>query len=132
MLVPREGFDPPDARVFNAPLYLLSYLGKLIWRLVRESNPRLPTRQAGTQAAELTRRSSIRSRVPAPPNLCGRFTPSKCELDEGFCVAGIAYGTRTRVPTLKKWCPRPSRRTRVNGGQEPRLFAGEVAVLILS
>ena len=45
----------PDARAFNAPLYPLSYLGKLIWRLVRESNPRLPARQAGTLAAELTR-----------------------------------------------------------------------------
>src|SRR5262249_54159582 len=33
-----------------------SYLGDVIWRLVRESNPRLPARQAGTLAAELTRR----------------------------------------------------------------------------
>jgi hypothetical protein len=45
----------PDARAFNAPLYRLSYLGKLPWRLVRESNPRLPARQAGTLATELTR-----------------------------------------------------------------------------
>ena len=49
----------PDARAFNAPLYLLSYLGKLIWRLVRESNPRLPARQAGTLATELTKRCCI-------------------------------------------------------------------------
>ena len=50
-----RGLRSPDARAFNAPLYPLSYLGKLIWRLVRESNPRLPARQAGTLAAELTR-----------------------------------------------------------------------------
>ena len=50
-----RGLRSPDARAFNAPLYLLSYLGKLIWRLVRDSNPRLPARQAGTLAAELTR-----------------------------------------------------------------------------
>ena len=50
-----RGLRSPAARAFNAPLYRLSYLGKL-WRLVRESNPRLPTRQAGTLAAELTRR----------------------------------------------------------------------------
>jgi hypothetical protein len=43
----------------NAPLYLLSYLGILIWRLVRESNPRLPARQAGTLATELTKRCCI-------------------------------------------------------------------------
>ena len=49
----------PDARAFNAPLYLLSYLGKLIWRPVRDSNPRLPTRQAGTLATELTKRCCI-------------------------------------------------------------------------
>ena len=30
----------------------------MIWRLVRESNPRLPTRQAGTLAAELTRQAN--------------------------------------------------------------------------
>lgn len=109
-----RGLRSPDARAFNAPLYLLSYLGNLIWRLVRESNPRLPARQAGTLATELTKRccigggdrvrtcslplarrplyqelsytptESIRSRVPAPPNRCGRFPPSKRELDEGF------------------------------------------------
>ena len=50
-----RGLRSPDARAFNAPLYLLSYLGHLIWRLVRESNPRLPARQADTLAAELTR-----------------------------------------------------------------------------
>ncbi len=109
-----RGLRSPDARAFNAPLYLLSYLGNLIWRLVRESNPRLPARQADTLATELTKRccigggdrvrtcslplarrllyqelsytptESIRSRVPAPPNRCGRFPPSKRELDEGF------------------------------------------------
>lgn len=108
-----RGLRSPDARAFNAPLYLLSYLGNLIWRLVRESNPRLPARQAGTLATELTKRccigggdrvrtcslplarrllyqelsytptESIRSRVPAPPNRCGRFPPPKRELDEG-------------------------------------------------
>ena len=50
-----RGLRSPAARAFNAPLNRLSYLGKL-WRPVRESNPRLPTRQAGTLAAELTRR----------------------------------------------------------------------------
>ena len=52
-----RGLRSPDARAFNAPLYLLSYLGKLIWRLVRESNPRLPARQAGTLATELTKQT---------------------------------------------------------------------------
>ncbi len=52
--MPREGIEPPT-RAFNAPLYLLSYLGKPIWRPVRDSNPRLPTRQAGTLTTELTR-----------------------------------------------------------------------------
>jgi hypothetical protein len=51
-----RGLRSPDARAFNAPLYLLSYLGLLFWRLVRESNPRLPARQAGTLATELTKR----------------------------------------------------------------------------
>ena len=50
-----RGLRSPDARAFNAPLYLLSYLGKLIWRPVRDSNPRLPARQAGTLTAELTK-----------------------------------------------------------------------------
>jgi hypothetical protein len=50
-----RGLRSPGARAFNAPLYLLSYLGQLIWRLVRESNPRLPARQAGTLATELTK-----------------------------------------------------------------------------
>ena len=50
-----RGLRSPDARAFNGPLYLLSYLGKLFWRSVRDSNPRLPARQAGTLAAELTR-----------------------------------------------------------------------------
>ena len=52
-----RGLRSPDARAFNAPLYLLSYLGKLIWRLVRESNPRLPARQAGTLTTELTKQT---------------------------------------------------------------------------
>ena len=51
----QRGLRSADARAFNAPLYLLSYLGKLIWRPVRESNPRLPARQAGTLAPELTK-----------------------------------------------------------------------------
>lgn len=50
-----RGLRSPDARAFNAPLYLLSYLGKPTWRFVRESNPRLPARQAGTLATELTK-----------------------------------------------------------------------------
>ena len=52
-----RGNRTPDTRAFNAPLYLMSYLGKLIWRPVRDSNPRLPTRQAGTLATELTRQA---------------------------------------------------------------------------
>ena len=81
-----RGNRTPDARAFNAPLYLLSYLGNLIWRLVRESNPRLPARQAGTLATELTKQNSIRSRVPAPPTRCGRFPPRSVSFDEGsFC-----------------------------------------------
>ena len=31
-----RGNRTPDARAFNAPLYLLSYLGKLIWRTSQE------------------------------------------------------------------------------------------------
>ncbi len=58
-----RGLRSPDARAFNAPLYPLSYLGKLIWRLVRESNPRLPARQAGTLATELTRHAGGGERV---------------------------------------------------------------------
>ena len=52
-----RGLQSPDARAFNAPLYPLSYLGKMTWRPVRDSNPRLPARQAGTLAAELTRQT---------------------------------------------------------------------------
>jgi hypothetical protein len=48
-----RGLRSPDARAFNAPLYQLSYLGQIIWRLVRESNPRLPARQAGTASQHL-------------------------------------------------------------------------------
>ena len=73
--MPREGFDPPDARAFNAPLYLLSYLGKLIWRLVRDSNPRLPARQAGTV--------SPRTRQPlrAVAWLANAFAPTSAKAD---------------------------------------------------
>ena len=108
---------------------------------MRESNPRLPARQAGTLATELTKRcciggddrvrtcslplarrllyqelsytptESIRSRVPAPPNRCGRFPPRSVSSTRVPC-AGVACGIRTRVSTLKEWCPRPSRRTR--------------------
>ena len=42
------------ARLFRPALYPLSYRGKKSWRPVRESNPRLPARQAGTLATELT------------------------------------------------------------------------------
>ena len=45
------------------------------WRLVPDLNRRPPARQAGTLAAELTKRANqrFRSRVPEPPNRCGRF-----------------------------------------------------------
>ena len=106
---------------------------------MRESNPRLPARQAGTLAAELTRHwrrsqgsnpqpaackaaalpklsytpptRSIRARVPAPPNRRGRFPPTKRKLDEGSCP-GVACGSRTRVTGLKSRSPGPARRTR--------------------
>lgn len=68
----------PDARAFNAPLYLLSYLGNAVWRPVRESNPRLPARQAGTLAAELTRRWWL-------VEVTG-FEPAACRL-QGGCSA---------------------------------------------
>ena len=75
---------------------------------------------------------SIRSRVPAPPNRCGRFPPSKRELHEGsllWCRVRDCSGSRprpsarsklrpalraerTRVPGMKPRCPGPSRRTR--------------------
>ena len=70
-----RGLRSPDARAFNAPLYPLSYLGKLIWRLVRESNPRLPARQAGTLATELTKRVAL-------VEVTG-FEPAACRLQGG-------------------------------------------------
>ena len=84
----------------------------MIWRLVRESNPRLPARQAGTLATELTEPQSIRSRVPAPPNRCGRFPPSRSASSTRVPCAGVACGIRTRVPGMKPRCPGPARRTR--------------------
>ena len=74
-----RGLRSPDARAFNAPLYLLSYLGNLIWRLVRESNPRLPARQAGTLATELTRLGHV-------VEVTG-FEPVACRL-QGGCSTG--------------------------------------------
>jgi hypothetical protein len=41
---------------------------------------------------------SIRSRVPAPPNRCGRFPPSKRELDEGFFVLVSRAGFEPAFP----------------------------------
>jgi hypothetical protein len=42
---------------------------------------------------------SIRSRVPAPPNRCGRFPPAKRELHAGFCSNKSHFGcVHTRAP----------------------------------
>jgi hypothetical protein len=67
-----------EARRFNAALSMPSY--PLVWRLVRESNPRLPARQAGTLATELTRRGPHWFHPvtgSGAAQSCGRFPPSK-------------------------------------------------------
>src|SRR5262245_39077329 len=51
-----RGFRAPDARAFNAPLYRLSYPGIGSGASCGTRTPRLPARQAGTLAADLTRR----------------------------------------------------------------------------
>jgi hypothetical protein len=110
---PRNGVErTPDARAFNAPLYLLSYLGKLIWRLVRESSPRLPARQAGTLATELTRQHPSGHGFRRRPIVAADFHPRSVSSTKVPC-AGVACGIRTRVSTLKGWRPRTSRRTRL-------------------
>ena len=78
-----RGLRSPDARAFNAPLYLLSYLGKLIWRLVRESNPRLPARQAGTLATELTKQTFHPVTGSGAAQSSRPISTPKRELDEG-------------------------------------------------
>lgn len=107
-----RGLRSPDARAFNAPLYLLSYLGKLIWRLVRESNPRLPARQAGTLATELTKQIPSGHGFRRRPIVAADFHPRSVSSTRVPC-SGVACGIRTRVSTLKGWCPGPSRRTRL-------------------
>jgi hypothetical protein len=107
-----RGLRSPDARAFNAPLYLLSYLGKLIWRLVRESNPRLPARQAGTLATELTKQIPSGHGFRRRPIVAADFHPRSVSSTKVPC-SGVACGIRTRVSTLKGWCPGPSRRTRL-------------------
>jgi hypothetical protein len=106
-----RGLRSPDARAFNAPLYLLSYLGQLMWRLVRESNPRLPARQAGTLATELTKQIPSGHGFRRRPIVAADFHPRSVSSTKVPC-AGVACGIRTRVSTLKGWCPGPSRRTR--------------------
>ena len=66
-------------------------------RLVRESNPRLPARQAGTLATELTKLKKI---------WCPRrrFERAACRL-QGGCSASLSYGGD--VPPLRL-CPRAS------------------------
>ena len=109
-----RGNRTPDARAFNAPLYLLSYLGKPIWRPVRDSNPRLPTRQAGTLATELTRQCDPSGHgFRRRPIVAADFHPRSVSSTRVPC-AGVACGIRTRVSILKEWCPRPSRRTRLD------------------
>jgi hypothetical protein len=107
-----RGLRSPDARAFNAPLYLLSYLGELIWRLVRESNPRLPARQAGTLATELTKQIPSGHGFRRRPIVAADFHPRSVSSTKVPC-SGVACGIRTRVSTLKGWCPGPSRRTRL-------------------
>ena len=109
-----RGLRSPDARAFNAPLYLLSYLGKLIWRLVRESNPRLPTRQAGTLATELTRQFNPSGHgFRRRPIVAADFHPRSVSSTKVPCSGVACGGIRTRVSTLKGWCPGPPRRTRL-------------------
>ena len=128
-----RGLRSPDARAFNAPLYRLSYLGKPTWRLVRESNPRLPARQAGTLATELTKQIPSGHGFRRRPIVAADFHPrsvSSTKVPYSGVACGIARAValglrpalrrvqraarveRTRVSTLKGWCPEPSRRTR--------------------
>ena len=136
-----RGLRSPDARAFNAPLYPLSYLGNLIWRLVRESNPRLPARQAGTLAAELTRQTIHPVTGSGAAQSSRPISTPKRELDEGSliwrrvrdcsrCALGLRpaplarptrfarrANPRSRIVLrssgeAKARCPRPSRRTR--------------------
>ena len=107
-----RGLRSPDARAFNAPLYLLSYLGKLTWRLVRESNPRLPARQAGTLATELTKQIPSGHGFRRRPIVAADFHPRSVSSAKVPC-SGVACGIRTRVPGMKARCPGPSRRTRL-------------------
>ena len=108
-----RGLRSPDARAFNAPLYLLSYLGKPTWRLVRESNPRLPARQAGTLATELTRQCNPSGHgFRRRPIVAVDFHPRSVSSPRVPC-SGVACGIRTRVPGMKARCPGPARRTRL-------------------
>jgi hypothetical protein len=107
-----RGLRSPDARAFNAPLYLLSYLGKLTWRLVRESNPRLPARQAGTLATELTKQIPSGHGFRRRPIVAADFHPRSVSSTKVPC-SGVACGIRTRVPGMKARCPGPARRTRL-------------------
>ena len=107
-----RGLRSPDARAFNAPLYLLSYLGKPTWRLVRESNPRLPARQAGTLATELTKQIPSGHGFRRRPIVAADFHPRSVSSMKDSC-SGVACGIRTRVPGMKARCPGPARRTRL-------------------
>jgi hypothetical protein len=63
-----RGLRSHDARAFNAPLYLLSYLGNLIWRLVRECSLRSafgPHLRCVQRAARVERTRGFRLDRPA-------------------------------------------------------------------
>jgi hypothetical protein len=109
------------------------------WSRWQVSNP--ARRLLYRESSYTSNQRAIRSRVPAPPNRCGRFPPSKRELDEGSLFwhrvrdcsgSPSASGPRLAArPTrrarranprphlalrssgeAKEWCPWPSRRTR--------------------
>ena len=95
-----RGLRSPDARAFNAPLYLLSYLGNLMWRLVRESNPRLPARQAGTLATELTKRVPSGDGFRRRPIVAADFRPRSVSSTRASGT-GVSCVTRTQRPRIE-------------------------------
>ena len=113
-----------NARLFRLALYQLSYHG-LDWRPVRDSNPRLPTRQVGTLATELTEHvwwrrqgSNLRPaacKAAALPKLS--YTPRDGSGDGFRCRPIVAADLRlSSFRSAEAWCwwvaPAATSRTR--------------------
>lgn len=93
-----RGPRTPDALAFNQALYQLSYRD-MNWRPVRDSNPRLPTRQAGTLTTELTKQNVSGDGFRCRPIVAADFRHRSVSSTMAS-VAGIACGNRTRVPGM--------------------------------